>query len=84
MSGNQIEKLKSHCKIWKFNHGFKVGLSPSKEICVICLIEHALKMTENAFYFIFKALSILKIFYFLSGLFGHVGKIRLTSKFMTS
>ena len=43
---------------------------------------------KNAFYFILKALSVLKIFNFLSWLFGHVGKTawleRWTSKFMTS
>ena len=40
----------------------KVGLSPSKKICVICLIESPLKMLKNAFYFILKALFVLKIF----------------------
>ena len=44
---------------------------------------------KNAFYFILKALLILKIFTFLSWLFGHVEKrlfkkVRLISKFMTS
>ena len=34
----------------------KVGLSPSKKICVICLIERPLKMMRNALYFILKAL----------------------------
>ena len=29
----------------------KVGLSPSKKICVICLLESPLKMMKNAFYF---------------------------------
>ena len=46
--------------------GFKVGLSPSKQICVICFIESPLKMMKSAFYFILKALFILKIFKFLS------------------
>ena len=49
-------------------------------------------MMKNAFYFILKALFVLKIFKFSSRHFGHVGKtawlmirkIRLTSKFMTS
>ena len=36
----------------------KVGLSPSKNICIICL----------------KAFFVLKIFTFLSRLFGHVRK----------
>ena len=39
---------------------FEVGLSPSKKI-VICLIKSPLKMMKNAFYFILKALFVLKI-----------------------
>ena len=45
---------------------------------------------KNAFYFILKVLSILNIFKFLHGLYGHVEKnglirkIRLISKSMTS
>ena len=53
---------------------FKVRLSPTKNICVICLIESPLTMMKNAFYFILKALFVLKLFKFLSRLFGHVGK----------
>ena len=46
-------------------------------------------MMKNAFYFTLKALFVLKIFKFLSWLFGHVKnglirKIRLISKLMTS
>ena len=52
----------------------KVVLSRSKKICIICLIESPLKMMKNAFYSILKALFVLKIFKFLSRLFGHVGK----------
>ena len=69
---------------------FKVELSPSKKNYVICLTESLLKMMEKAFYFILKAVFILKIFKFLSRLFGHVRKnglirkIRLTSKFIRS
>ena len=68
----------------------KVGLSPFKKICIICLIENPLKMMKNSFCFILKALFVLKIFEFLSRLFGHVQKnglirkLRLISKFMTS
>ena len=40
----------------------KVGLSPSGKNCVICFIESPLKIMKNAFYFILKALFILKIF----------------------
>ena len=46
-------------------------------------------MMKNAFYFTLKALFVLKIFKFLSWLFGHVKnglirKIRLISKLMTA
>ena len=53
---------------------FKVGLSPSKKICVIYVTESPLKTMKNAFYFILKAFFVIKIFMFLSWLFGHVGK----------
>ena len=36
--------------------------------------ESSLKMMKNAFYFTSKALFVLKIFKFLSWLFGHVAK----------
>ena len=52
----------------------KVGLSPSKKICVVRFIENPLKVMKNVFYLILKALFILKIFTFLSRHFGHVGK----------
>ena len=35
---------------------------------------NSLQMMKNAFYFTLKALIVLKIFEFLSWLFGHVGK----------
>ena len=44
----------------------EVGRSPSRKNCVICFIESPLKMMENAFYFILKALFVLKIFKILS------------------
>ena len=67
----------------------KVGLLHSKKICFICLNERSLKMIKNAFYFILKALSILKIFKFCLDFLvmkenGSIRKIRLISKFMTS
>ena len=55
----------------------------------ICFNESPLKVMKNAFYFILKALLVLKIFKFLYWLFGHVKKpglirkIRLLSKVMT-
>ena len=52
----------------------KARLSTSKKICVVFLIESPLKMMKNAFYFILKALLVLKIFRFLSRLFGHLAK----------
>ena len=52
----------------------KSRLSSSKNILFICLIESPLEVMKNAFYFILKALFVLKIFKFLSRLFGHVGK----------
>ena len=69
---------------------FKVGLSSSKKNCVICFIESPLKTIKNAFYFIVKALFVLKIFQVFVTTFwscrknGLIRKIRLTSKFMTS
>ena len=53
---------------------YKVGLSPSNKVCVICLIESPLKMMKNAFNFILKALLVPKIFKFWSRFFRHVGK----------
>ena len=44
------------CKI------LKVAFSPSKTICVICLIESPLKMMKNDFYFVLKVLFRFKIF----------------------
>ena len=38
---------------------FKVGLPPSKKICVDYLIESPIKMMKHAFYFILKAFFIL-------------------------
>ena len=58
----------------------KVGLSPSKKICVICLIESPLKMMKNAFYFVLKALFVLKVFKFMSRRFVHVGKTTLLER----
>ena len=52
----------------------KVGLSPSGKKCILCFIESPLKVMRNTFYFILKALFVLKIFKFLSWLFGHVEK----------
>ena len=54
----------------------KAGLSPTqkKKDWVTRLIDRTLKMMKNAFYFILEALFVLKIFKFLSRLFGHLEK----------
>ena len=68
----------------------KVGLLLSKRLCAICLIESPLEMVKNAYYFVLKALFVLKIFKFFATTFWSwrknclIKKIRLTSKFMTS
>ena len=46
----------------------------SKKNCFICFNESPLKMIKNDFYFILKAVFILKIFKCLCWLYGHVGK----------
>ena len=51
---------------------FKAGLAPSKKILFICFNKSPLKMTKNVFYFILKALFVLRIFKFLCWHFGHV------------
>ena len=45
---------------------------PTKKILFICFNKSPLKVMKNAFYFILKALFVLKIFTFLSWHFGHV------------
>ena len=47
-------------------------LKSGPHLCAVCFIEKPLNMTKNAFYFILKA---LKVFKFLSWLFGHVEKM---------
>ena len=49
----------------------------SKKICFVYFNESPLEMMKNAFYFISKALFDLKIFKFLSRLFGLIEKNRL-------
>ena len=44
----------------------KVGLSPSKKVYFIYFNESPLKMMKNAFYFMLKALFVLKILKHLS------------------
>ena len=67
-----------------------------KSFFIICFNDGPLKMMKSPFYFILKPLFVLKIFKFLSWLFGHVEslikkvrnglirKVRLIWKFLTS
>ena len=58
-----------------WNASIKVGLSPSKKVDLICFNRRLLKVMKNAFYFMLKALFILKIYnFFVPTLFSHVGK----------
>ena len=54
-----------------FDH-LKQGSHLTKEVLFICFNENPLKMMKNTFYFILKALLVLKIFNFFFWLFGHV------------
>ena len=59
---------------WRpLNVGFKGALLDLRKFLAI---ESPLKMMKNAFYFTLKALFLLKLFIFLSWLFGHVAKRR--------
>ena len=51
----------------------KLGSHRRKKV-FICFNDSPSKIMKNAFYFILKALFVLKIFKFLSWLFGHVEK----------
>ena len=52
-------------------HTVKCALSSLRQFLAI---ENPLKMIKNAFYFTLRALFVLKIFKFLSCVFGHVAK----------
>ena len=67
-----IPKIVSLVNIEKYLRGnnlpdllIKVGLSPSKKVFFICFNDSPSKMMKTAFYFILKALFLLKIFKFL-------------------
>ena len=79
-----ISRLAATCSIFILNIEYwfqitdsfifvKVGISPSKKT-FISFDETPLKLVKNAFYFILKDISVVKIFKFLSWLFGHVEK----------
>ena len=60
----EFDQIIKGSELMCYKKGIKVGLSPSKKICVIFFIESPLKIMNNAFYFILKALFVLKIFKF--------------------
>ena len=60
--------------IWFFTLYLESDSHLPKKICFICFNESPLKLMKNAFYFILNTLLVLKIFKFLSWLFGHVEK----------
>ena len=66
------EKKKTANNIIGFS--FKVRLSPSKKAGFIFSNGRPLNMIENAFYFMLKALFVLKIFTFCPDFFGHAEK----------
>ena len=81
------EKKTTNYKVWgraySSNSSLNVGLSPSqkkKKNHFICFNKSPLKMMKNAFYFIFKALFVLKIFKFLSWFFDDVEKTALLER----
>ena len=61
--------LLTKINLWRLH---KAGPSPSEKNIFVCFNENPFKMMKIAFYFILKALFVLKIFKLLSWLFGHV------------
>ena len=74
--GNWDHDLKKEIRVLVKVLVFKGALSGQRQFLAA---ESPLKMIKNAFYFTSKALFVLKIFKFLSWLFGHVAK-RLDKK----
>ena len=62
-----VEKQSSYTERWEEN---SINLTSDsrllKKFIFICLNESSLKMMKNAFYFVLKALFVLKLFKFLS------------------
>ena len=69
-----LRKTFSGATTMRENKNLKSGSHLPKKICFICFNDSPSKVMKNAFYFILKALFVLKIFKFLSRLFGHVEK----------
>ena len=49
-------QINQDIKYLRTRRAFKIRLSSSKKMCVICVIENTLKMMKIVFYFILKAL----------------------------
>ena len=91
IDANKIKVMGNFCdRLWTlFISVLKWDSHLPKKI-IICFNDSPSKIMKNAFYFILKAIFVLKIFKFLSWLFGHAEKaawlerlIRLISKFRT-
>ena len=63
-----------NCWTWNLESRLKSDSHLPKKITLFAELK-ALKSNSNALYFILKALFVLKIFKFLSWLFGHVEKM---------
>ena len=69
----QIERLESNNQKFLIKV-IQVGLSTSKKKKIISFNESSVKMMKNTFYFILKALFVLKILKLFSWRFGYVEK----------
>ena len=74
ISHRKTPNTEKHFYPWLISFNLKSDSHVPKKFCFICFNESSLKLIKNAFYFILTALFVLKIFKFLSRLFGHVGK----------
>ena len=82
-----VLKTINYVKVTNINALVELGCHLSKKI--ICLNESYLKITQNTFYFMLKALFVLVLFKFLSWLCGYVKNglkrmQRVFSRFVTS
>ena len=74
---NIISNNKHMLKILLYLKNKTSEVGPCKKAYIICFNDSHLKMMKNAFYFIWKALFVLKISKFLSWFFGPVEKTAL-------
>ena len=85
LQDSRIRKLRNRLQVSLLKlTEFQVRLSSSKKICVICLIESALKMMKNAFYSILKDIEVFVTTFWSCRKNGLIRKMRLTSKFIMS